>query len=264
MTNNIRTSLISESKDPKKCPILEIGALDAPTFTKPHFPVKYADFASRKELAEKGKGNPRYDYKRLVDVDFIVSGQPYGQVIKERFGIIVANHVIEHIPDTIRWLDDLGSLLSPDGILFLSVPDRRYTFDITRRETNIIDLIRAYRANKCKPDFEDILEHFWYHKNVNAQSVWHNTHHEMLKRRRFTPPEALRAAKTFAALPYADVHCHVFTQNSFENLLTELRDFELLRFQEFSMHSIRYEANEFNVALSKPLSISPKGLPLLA
>lgn len=251
MSQAHRLALIKENTDTLKASILEIGALDQPTFRPPDHKVSYADLASRKELAAKGGNNPRYKYERLVDVDYVIKDGDYAKSIGRTFDLIIANHVIEHVPNAIDFLGDMGKLLTPKGVLFLTVPDKRYTFDITRRLTNFIDLLRAQRNRQTKPDFFNILEHFWHHKAVSAKDIWENKHHEAMAKQRFKHKDALDTAEHYAKEDYADVHCHVFTDSSFNELLTDLQGFGLLPFSHWRISPVRYMSNEFYVALHK-------------
>ncbi len=51
--------------------------------------------------------------------------------------LLVASHVIEHVPDLITWLREIASVLKPTGQARLAIPDRRYTFDLLRVETQL-------------------------------------------------------------------------------------------------------------------------------
>lgn len=244
-----RVDLIKKHLDPTSVTILEIGALDSPTFTRDRYQVKYVDHASREELARGGGSNPRYAYDRLVDVDYVVLGQRYCDVVDSKFDIVVANHVIEHIPDAIGWLQDLGKLLRPEGIIFLSVPDRRFTFDIARRESNYIDLLRPHLAGQIKPDFLNLLDHFWNHKSVKPADVLAGRHHDLMKKMRFTPEGAFDNSLRLSQQPYADVHCHVFTEASFKETFDVIRGFGYLAYTSMSVYPLREGSNEFNVVL---------------
>jgi len=246
-----RTQIISQYQDPYTAAILEIGALDSPTYTRDAFNVKYADFAFSKELSSHSKNNPRYNLERIVEVDYAVVGNKYSEMINSKFDIIVANHVIEHVPDAIGWMHDLGKILSPGGIVFLSVPDKRFTFDIARRETSFLDLLRAHVTRQAKPDFFNLLDHFWNHKSVKVADVLAGRHHELLKRRRFSPVAAIDIALQMAKRDYADVHCHVFTESTFEEILILLREFGYFAYEQVASFPVKESSNEFNVVLGR-------------
>jgi 2-polyprenyl-3-methyl-5-hydroxy-6-metoxy-1,4-benzoquinol methylase len=46
----------------------------------------------------------------------------------DRFDVITSNHVLEHVPDPVRTLAGLGSLLAPGGSITIAVPNARCTF----------------------------------------------------------------------------------------------------------------------------------------
>lgn len=248
-TTDTRRRIISSRAQPADADILEIGALDSPTFSRPEHRVWFADFTDADDLARKGGKNPRYERSRLMNVDYPLRGRRYRDVVDRRFDLIIANHVVEHVPDVITWLEDLGGLLCPRGRLFLSVPDRRYTFDILRRETSLIDLLRAHESQKTKPDFADIVDNLWHHRPVKAPEIWAGTHIPKLVSPRLSPTETLREARRRAASDYHDVHCHVFTQDSFKALIDQLREFGLLGFSEVWIGDVARNTNEFHVVL---------------
>lgn len=258
-----RKAIIESQSPAANALILEIGALDSPTYRREHgYQVRYADYASREELSQKGERNPRYALDRIVDVDYVVNGVDYSEVIHDRFDLIVANHVIEHVPDTITWLHGLGRLLRPGGRVFLSVPDKRFTFDIVRRETNCMDLLRNHIERRTRPGLLDLLDHFWNHKKVNAKDVATGRHHELIKQMRFSPRDALANAARMAELPYADVHCHVFTEASFRQLMLELAGFGFLAYRRQDIFPVRAGTNEFHVLLAEyDEALFKQGLP---
>jgi SAM-dependent methyltransferase len=245
----LRRSKIREHVDVERSSILEIGALDYPTYTRPEHRVWYVDYASTDELAKKGEQNPRYARERLVEVDFVSPTPSYSQFIEGRFDLVIANHVIEHVPDTIRWLQELHAVSAPKGCVFLSIPDKRYTFDIMRRNTTFIDLLRNYDERVQKPTVYQILEHFYYHKSVSATEVWEGTHHDKLDVLRFSVGEALEVARKHAAASYADVHCHVFTSESFRGVISPLMELGMVPFEIEMMGSTVPMTNEFHVLL---------------
>lgn len=51
--------------------------------------------------------------------------------VTETFDLVSIQHVLEHVPDPVKFLEEVKSLISPDGILFIQVPDNdRNPFDI--------------------------------------------------------------------------------------------------------------------------------------
>lgn len=245
MALNPRHRKINQYFSTDEANILEIGALDNPTYTRPEFKVKYLDFTSTESLAKKAESNPRYARERLVEVDFVCPTLEYSQFVDERFDLVIANHVIEHVPDTIRWFKEIYEILAPGGIFFLSIPDKRYTFDIVRPTSDFIDLLRNYREQVKKPNFYHILQHFYYHKPIKAADVWKNDYKEKIKQMRFDTKTAVAIAEKHAAEPYADVHCHVFTSDSFREICETLISLEYLSFEIVEITQPVEMSNEF-------------------
>ena len=164
---------------------------------------------------------------------------------------MIANHVIEHIPDTIRWFREIYKIINDEGILFLSIPDKGYTFDIARDTTNFIDLLRIYDEKIQKPTFYQILEHFYFHKNVSAKEAWSNNVGEKINQKRFDINKAIAVAKKHANEQYADVHCHVYTDSSFRELIKNLIELKLCDFQVIQTIDTQKGSNEFYAVLQK-------------
>lgn len=245
-----RVKLIEKYLNPVSLRILEIGALDSPTFRRPDFEVEYADYASRDDLSKKGVVNPRYSHDRLVNVDHIVPDGKYQDRIAHRFGLIVANHVIEHIADPIRWLNEMGEMLEPDGYIFLTIPDKNYTFDYLRREATVIDWLRAYSNRQSKPDFFNLLDHFWNFRPIKVKDIWEGNIDEKLLQRRFNGAQAVETALKHSQDAYADVHCYAYTTSSFKAILSDASEMGFLGFKTIFLEPIAINSNEFTCLLT--------------
>jgi hypothetical protein len=57
---------------------------------------------------------------------------------------LIASHVIEHTTDLIGFLDTAATLLTPDGLVILAVPDKRYCFDYFQPLTTTGDVLDAH------------------------------------------------------------------------------------------------------------------------
>ena len=246
-----RKKIIQDHIDINSAKILEIGALDSPTYEKSELDIKYLDYASTDELSRAGEGNPRHLLHTLVYVDYVCPVPAYSSYISSKFDLVIANHVIEHIPDTIRWFREIYKIINDEGILFLSIPDKRYTFDIARDTTNFIDLLRIYDEKIQKPTFYQILEHFYFHKNVSAKEAWSNNVGEKINQKRFDINKAIAVAKKHANEQYADVHCHVYTDSSFRELIKNLIELKLCDFQVIQTIDTQKGSNEFYAVLQK-------------
>ena len=59
---------------------------------------------------------------------------------------MLASHVLEHVANPLRLLDEVHRVLRPDGLLLLLLPDRHTTFDRTRAPTSLEHLMDDYEA----------------------------------------------------------------------------------------------------------------------
>ena len=94
------------------------------------------DTATRDALVKKALADPNVPNELIAhieDVDVIATTDLATAVSTvapgERFAYIIASHVIEHLPDPIRFLRDCEALLEPGGVLSLAIPDKRVCFD---------------------------------------------------------------------------------------------------------------------------------------
>jgi hypothetical protein len=246
-----RQQMILKVLDPSVARIVEVGALDDPTFPPAEYNVRFIDYATKEQLLEKHKENPRYTSERLVDVHYPVSSPDYAAQIDERFDLAIANHVIEHIPDTVRWINSLGDILNDRGYVFLAVPDRRYTFDFLRPETTIADVLRAYHGEAKKSDMIQIFEHMYHWRPIKAADAWSGRIPELIKQPRQNIREALETAKRQSRTSYVSVHCHVYTYQSFLTLFSELRELDMLPFDIVGNRDVQQGDQEFHVLLRK-------------
>lgn len=117
---------------------IEIGALNAPLEVPNHVKIKYLD---RMTVAELRQQYPRLADSPLVEVDIIDDGEKLASIGDDSLDFVIANHAIEHCEDAITSLENWLRVLKSEGILYLAVPDKRYTFDRDRPITPLQHLI---------------------------------------------------------------------------------------------------------------------------
>ena len=72
---------------------------------------------------------------------------------------LVANHVLEHLVNPIRFLEQCYDVLNDDGLLYIGLPDKRAIFDRDRQRTPIETLVRRYRNQESQLDAETVIEY---------------------------------------------------------------------------------------------------------
>ncbi len=242
---------------------LEIGALASPMLRPPAARMKFVDHADSAALRAKYAGDPAVALDDIVAVDAVWGDNTLAQCFPgERFDFVIASHVIEHVPDMIGWLGEVADILAPDGRLILAIPDRRYSFDLLRRETTLTDLIDAHLRGAKRPTPGQVFD-------VNANAVAHDHMAAW-----FTPPVvppphyasrgwALTQARAAQAGTYIDGHCSVFTARSLLELLDGLLELDLVRFRLERFHVAAVGSAEMSLVLRRqPEAAEPEAARL--
>ncbi len=230
---------------------LEVGALASPMLRPPAARMKFVDHADSAALRAKYANDPAVALDDIVPVDAVWGENTLAQCFPgERFDFVIASHVIEHVPDMIGWLGEVADVLNPDGRLILAIPDRRYSFDLLRRETTLTDLIDAHLRGAKRPSPGQVFD-------LNANAVAHD-HVAAWFAPPVVPPRhyasrgwALGQARAAQAGTYIDVHCSVFTARSLLELLEGLLELELLPYRLERFHVAPVGSAEMSLVLRR-------------
>jgi SAM-dependent methyltransferase len=71
---------------------------------------------------------------------------------------VVANHLLEHLVNPLRFLEQCFEVLKVGGLLYLGLPDKRHIFDRDRRRTPLEDVIARHEAGATALTDEQIAE----------------------------------------------------------------------------------------------------------
>jgi predicted SAM-dependent methyltransferase len=203
---------------------LEIGPGYAPSFPKSQgWNVETLDHATAEGLREKYEGET--ETSSIEHIDYVTDGRPIDEIIPRRkaYDFIYASHVIEHIPDPIRFFQSCNALLKPEGKLLLVVPDKRRCFDALRSLTSAGDFLNAYyNADR-------------HHTPGNAFDFYANGESDWKGRMEFFQPidralELFRTAEKSGN--YVDIHAWRFTPTSFRLILRDLADIGMIELRE--------------------------------
>ncbi|MGA9770105.1 MAG: methyltransferase domain-containing protein [Blastocatellia bacterium] len=121
---------------------VEIGALHMPLRVPRSAKVKYVDRLSVDDLR---KHYPELNDKNIVNVDIIANGEQLETIDDSTQDFVIANHFIEHCQNPVGALINMFRVLKPGGVLYLAIPDKRYSFDVDRPRTPLAHLMRDYR-----------------------------------------------------------------------------------------------------------------------
>jgi SAM-dependent methyltransferase len=120
---------------------IEIGALDIPLQMPSGARVRYVD---RQDLAGLRDDFPNLADRAFVDVDVVDDGERLATFATDSLDFVVANHMLEHTEDPIGAIRSHVRVLRPGGVLFLALPDRRFTFDVVRDRTPLEHVLRDW------------------------------------------------------------------------------------------------------------------------
>ncbi|PRD53485.1 methyltransferase domain-containing protein [Phyllobacterium myrsinacearum] len=204
--------------------ILEIGPLNRPLVPRSVGKVYYADHCSTEDLKKKYHGNPDVPEQDICSVDINLlertlpdAGKDFGP-----FDFVVASHVIEHVPNLVGWLRDIHAVLQNGGVLALVIPDKRYTFDFFRRDTEAWMIDEAEAEQRWRPSLRQVIDHFTNIVHADCGALWSNVGASS----NFRPQIAAEAIEgliaQYQAGKYIDTHCWMFRPDSFKPLLEEV------------------------------------------
>lgn len=126
---------------------IEVGALHMPLTLPPNTSVQYLDYLPVKKLR---KHYPELKKLPLVNVDIVDDGEKLTKVPNTSLNFIIANHFLEHCHDPIGTIVTFYNKLVDGGILYMAVPDKRFTFDMYRPITPYAHLIDEHKAQSAK------------------------------------------------------------------------------------------------------------------
>lgn len=196
----------------------------------------YLDHASNAELAAKYADDPAVDAAQIPNIQYVIPDNDLSPIeaAGDRFDLVVASHVFEHLPNPIGWLRQVSRLLSPKGAVFLVVPDMRFTFDVMRRRTDVADWVEGYLEFRDRPSARHIFEHFSTARQVHPDQLWSGSVslEDLPHLPNHSPAFGLEKARVSASREaYIDTHCSTFTPVSFIGLMTGIADLGLLDLQ---------------------------------
>ena len=180
---------------------IEIGALHNPLPVSPLAHVKYVDHLTVEGL--RGQ-YPELREKKLVAVDILDDGERLLTISGSSQDFVIANHFLEHCENPLLALENSFRVLRMDGMLYLALPDMRYTFDRDRPATTLDHLKRCYAEGPQwarRRHYEEWVQQF--HKGKDDEFIAREVEHLM-------------------SMKYS-IHHHVWTQWEMLELLADMR-----------------------------------------
>ncbi len=123
---------------------IEIGAMTTPLRVPPGVRVRQVDRMSRESLIEQEGPSlvaAGLDPNDIPHIDAVDDAAQLTSFADRSVDFVIANHVLEHLEDPVGALESLLRVIRPGGVLLLTLPDQRYSFDAARSVTTVEHLL---------------------------------------------------------------------------------------------------------------------------
>ncbi len=149
---------------------IEIGALDYPLRVPRGAHVRYVDHLDETGLREIHSGTLRGG-RPLIVPDVVDDGARLERFADASLDFVVANHMLEHVEDPIAALEHQLRVLRRNGILYLTLPDARHSFDAPRKRTTVEHVLRDHSEGpqvSRREHYEECAELIEGHKGMGV------------------------------------------------------------------------------------------------
>ena len=186
---------------------IEIGALHMPLPLPEGAKARYVDYLPVRQLR---KHYPELRKLDLVNVAIVDNGERLTKVKDNSVDFIIANHFLEHCRDPIGTIKVFYKKLRSNGVLFMAIPNKTYTFDMYRPITTYGHLLKEHS------EYPSEAMHLEHCREV-AQFTEGITESSLINKR----AEELKASNY-------SIHTHVWTQKELTEMFHNItKDFSL-------------------------------------
>jgi SAM-dependent methyltransferase len=153
---------------------IEIGPGMLPLRVPAGVRIRYVDNLDRAALIAKAGGDflgRGIDLAAIPATDVIDDAQTLRTFPDDSVDFIIANHVLEHLEDPIGALKSLVRVTRRDGIIFLTLPDARHSFDHLRERTTVEHLLRDHNEGTQTSRDHHYAEWATYIEGIGPEGV---------------------------------------------------------------------------------------------
>lgn len=175
---------------------IEFGAGTGPMSVPLCCEVKYADMFSQEDLRDRAYEAQGKDF---VTLTYVMGMEDMSAIPDASLDFVLACHVIEHLRNPLRALEQVFRKLRPGGQYVLVVPEKRMTFDRDRAVTPLEHLVADFESPSAD---RDVPHYFEFFSKV------------------YSVPDAVLAQRVDEAIAgNHDLHFHTWTYESFGEMV---------------------------------------------
>ncbi|WP_375395180.1 class I SAM-dependent methyltransferase [uncultured Sphingomonas sp.] len=195
---------------------MEVAPYYNPLFPKRDgYNIETLDVHDTDSLRKTAEGDPYIDDPgQIENVNHVGSAVDLVDVVDGPFDYIASSHNFEHLPNPIRFLQGVTSVLKPGGQLVMTLPDFPRTFDAFRSPTLISDWLEAFEQSRERPTDKQVFEFHSYACRPSRGNLARPLHAELMN-------DITEQWRNWHGTGYRDVHCSTFCPASFELLILE-------------------------------------------
>ncbi len=165
----------------------------------------HVDRFSTEALKKSYRNDPNVPLDQIRQVQVAWNDGSYPFFDDNAFDFVVNSHVLEHVFNPGRQIQEWLRIIKPGGILYMIVPDKNYCFDRRRSVTSVDHLMKEY--------FDDVkkvtLDHY--------QDFMINTNGEDGHYRDISEKSIMACYQA-----QSSIHVHTFTPDSLQLFINEL------------------------------------------
>ncbi len=184
---------------------LELGAGSRPYPIPDGTQCYYGDVRDREEIEVYFKDGRDFPHNGILDA------QTLAGIANRSVDFVISAHVIEHLENPIGSIVNQARVLKPGGVVILTAPDRRHTFDRRRPTGTPLDhLIEDAQFGGSSTRLESYIDHLRYVGPEMGHAA--------------TPDDELLDTAKRISDEKLDIHFHAWSPNEFRELLNYCTD----------------------------------------
>ncbi len=113
----------------------------------------------------------KFDENKTNGYQFVLDSTNLDGINADKYDFIISSHVIEHIANPIKALNEWVRVLKKDGIMILILPHKDGTFDHKRIPTSLNHIIDDYKNNISEDDQTHLNEILEFHDLAKDSSA---------------------------------------------------------------------------------------------